>query len=58
LEDREHGQSKIVEICDAVIRALPKLFAAVVGLTALEASGAAWYRILHYLVCDKDESNF
>lgn len=54
LEDREHGQSEIVEICDAVIRALPKLFAAVVSssLIALESSGAAWYRIVHYLVCD------
>lgn len=30
LEDREHGQSEVVEIRDAVVRALPELLAAVV----------------------------
>lgn len=54
LEDREHGQSKVVEIRDAVIRALPKLLAAVIisDPRTLEASWAAWNGFIHHLVCD------
>lgn len=62
LEDREHGQSEVVKIRDAVIRALPELIAAmVIGSDpgALVAFRAARYRALHYLICDiKGESIF
>lgn len=62
LEDREHGQSEVVKIRDAVVRALPELLAAVVAGSdprAVVALRVARYRILHYLVCDiKGESNF
>jgi len=51
LEDREHGQSEVVEIRDAEVRTLPELLAAVVigseSLIALIASLTAWYWILH-----------
>lgn len=29
LKDREHGQTKIIEVCDAIVRTFPKLIAAV-----------------------------
>jgi len=51
LEDREHGQSEVVEIRDAEVRTLPELLAAVVigseSLRALIASGTAWYWFVH-----------
>lgn len=59
LEDRQHGQSEVVKIRDTEVRALPELLAAViVGFVprALVASGTAWYRIVHYLVCDIKEN--
>lgn len=53
LEDGEHGEAEVVEVGDAVVRALPVLLRIADPLDAqalaVEAAGAARVRVLHHL---------